>query len=143
MIRMKNFAEYLVDDLMQKNICYVQESVTLPAALQLMEAKHVSSLIVEKTHPHDAYGIITRKDVVIESAENWEGLSHLTVADLMTKPLITIPTNLGIKHAVRLMRLSGVRRLGVLQGEQLAGVLSNADIFRLVLQLMVPAKKTP
>jgi predicted transcriptional regulator len=132
---MKTLNDFTVSELMQRNICLVKESVPVLEALHLIEQKKVSSLIVEKEHAHDAYGILTQKDIVIEASENWETFPSLHVSDLSTKPVISIPSNVGVKHAIRLMRLSGVRRLIVFEGDKLAGVISNGDIFRKILEL--------
>ncbi len=132
---MKALSDYTVSELMQRKVCLVKESVSLAQAIHQMGDLKVSSLIVEKEHAKDAYGIITRKDVVVELSENWESISLLKVSDLATKPVIAIQSGVGIKHAARLMRLSGVRRLVVFDGDQIVGILSNADIFNTILKI--------
>lgn len=136
---MKKITEYSVGELMQKNISFVKETTPVVEAIRMMDSKKLSSLLVELEHPLDAHGIITRKDIVIEAAENWENLSTLKVFDLATKPVIAIQASVGIKHAVRLMRLAGVRRLGVYEGDKLVGIISNEDIFREVQKWARPA----
>ncbi len=131
---MKPISEFTVAELMQPNVIYVKEATSLTDALHLMDTHKVSSLIVERSHPLDAFGILTRKDIVIELAENWDGLANLKVSDLATKPVIGINPTIGIKHAVRLMRLSGVRRLAVMNGDQLVGIIGNGDVFRAILK---------
>ncbi len=131
---MKPLPQFTVRDLMQKNICFVKETVALSEAVKVMAEKKISSLIVEKEHAQDAYGILTRKDVVVELAENWESLASLKVADLSTKPIVSIPADVGVKHAARLMRLTGVRRLAVFDGDKIIGIISNGDLFKAILE---------
>ncbi len=126
---MPSINDCTVADLMTKTLHLVKESISLADAIALMVRDKASSLIVEKSHDKDAFGIITRKDIVMEAAENWSGFATLKVHDLATKPAISIQSSVGIKHAIRLMRLVGVRRLLVTHGEQLVGILSNTDIF--------------
>lgn len=131
---MKSLPEYSVRDLMQKNITFIKETESLENAIRIMSQKKVTSLIVEKEHPQDAYGIITRKDLIIELSENWDSLKTLKVSDLSTKPVISIEAGVGVKHAARLMRLAGVRRLVVYESDKLVGIISNADLFQVVLK---------
>ncbi|QQR81327.1 MAG: CBS domain-containing protein [Deltaproteobacteria bacterium] len=131
---MKSLPEYSVRDLMQKNITFIKETESLENAIRIMSQKKVTSLIVEKEHPQDAYGIITRKDLIIELSENWDSLKTLKVSDLATKPVISIEAGVGVKHAARLMRLAGVRRLVVYESDKLVGIISNADLFQVVLK---------
>lgn len=131
---MKTLNQFTVAELMQKNPPLVGESIGVLEAVRQMDAKKVSALIVEKEHPQDAYGILTRKDIVLEAVENPDSFFTLKVADLATKPVISIQAATGLKHAVRLMRLTGVRRLAVFEGDKLAGVISNSDIYREILR---------
>ncbi len=131
---MKALQDHTVAELMQRGVQTVKETASLAEAIRLMGEKKLSSLIVEKEHEHDAYGILTRKDIITELSENWDGMASLNVADLATKPVITIQANTGVKHAVRLMRVAGVRRLAVLEGNELAGIISNSDVFRFIIE---------
>jgi predicted transcriptional regulator len=130
----KPIHECTVADLMSRTLHTIKESEPISAAIQKMTATRVSALVVEKAHERDAYGVLTRKDIVVEAAEGWDGLAALKVHDLATKPAVEIQAGVGIKHAVRLMRLVGVRRLLVMEGDRLVGVISNSDVFRRVAQ---------
>jgi predicted transcriptional regulator len=137
----KPLHELTVADLMSRTVHTIKEGEPVHVAIQKMAAARVSALIVLKSHDHDAYGIITRKDIVVEAAESWDGLAALKVHDLATKPAVEIQAHVGVKHAVRLMRLVGVRRLLVLDGDKLVGVLSNSDVFKRLAQEPAPAQK--
>jgi predicted transcriptional regulator len=134
----KPLHELTVAELMTRTLHTIKESEPLAVAVQKMAAAKISSLVVLKAHDRDAYGILTRKDIVVEAAEGWDGLATLKVHDLATKPAVEIQAGVGVKHAVRLMRLVGVRRLLVLDGDKLVGVISNSDIFKRLAQ-EVPA----
>ena len=85
--------------------------------------------------PGDGIGIITVKDIigVLEGEDtDAEVLDDLTVSDVMTRPSICTQKGLGIHDCVNLMRMTGVRRLAVLDGEEIVGVLSYTDIFNFI-----------
>ena len=117
-------------DLMQADVKTVTEKTSLRDAARMMHEGGVSSLVVERKDESDAFGIITRKDVV-------EGLVSieiddraLLVEDVMAKPAITVPPDLSITHCLQMMRMAGVRRIPVVDAEGLVGILSNTDVFK-------------
>lgn len=132
---MANLNDLTAGDLMAKEVCFTTETVTVRDAICAMADKGVSCLIVEKQHAKDAYGIITQKDIVMEASEDWEAIKDLKVGELSTKPVISVQEGMGIKHVARLMRLSGIRRVVVFEGEKVVGVLSNTDIFREIIKI--------
>ena len=99
-----------------------------------MKDLKVSSLVIEPEDDSDAFGIITRKDVVEGLIEDEIGGSVLRVQDTMTKPAITVHETLSIYNCQQLMRMVGVRRLLVVDGSSLKGIVSNSDIFRILTE---------
>ena len=117
-------------DLMRTDVRTVSEKTTLLAAAKLMQDKKVSSLVVEPSGAHDAFGIVTRKDVVEALLLSRGDVERLLVIDVMTKPAIFVAPDLSIAHCVRMMRMVGVRRVPVVDSGKLVGILSNTDVFR-------------
>jgi len=119
----------IVQDLMQTNVKMVSKNTTLLATAKMMHDLGVSSLIVEPYDDRDAFGIITRKDIIEALVTNTIGGIEGLVEDIMSKPAITVNIGLSIYSCQQLMRMVGVRRLPVLDGTDLVGILSNTDIF--------------
>ena len=132
----KNLADATVAQLMNKDVFLVKESDAIIDVIRQMGDKRLSSAIVDRESETDAYGILTRKDIVIEASENLESLATLKVRDLATKPAISIQPNIRADLAIRLMRLAGVRRLAVIDSGKLLGVLSNSDLFRAITAIV-------
>lgn len=118
-----------VKDLMKADVKTVHKDVTLLKATKMMHDFGVSSLIIEPESDGDAFGIITRKDVVEAIVMDPAGGPSLLVDDVMTKPAITVNSGLSISNCHQMMRMVGVRRLPVVDGTKLIGILSNANIF--------------
>ena len=116
-------------ELMQGDIKTISKDITVLKAAKMMHELGVSSFVIEPDDSSDAYGIVTRKDIV--ELFYGEGLNAemFSVDDIMTKPAITIDGNLSIYHCHQMMRMVGVRRLPVIIEGKLAGILSNSDIF--------------
>jgi CBS domain-containing protein len=118
-----------VEDLMQTDVKTVRKDEELLAATKMMRDFNVSSLVVEPEDDRDAFGIITRKDIVEAIVMDPTGGISLEVDDVMTKPALTVTSKLSISNCHQMMRMVGVRRLPVVNGTKLVGILSNADIF--------------
>jgi len=108
----------------------IAQDASLQSAAKRMSEWGVSSLVVEPEDAHDAFGIVTRKDVVEAYDTAGAGTMPLLVEDVMTKPAITVNPELSLHQCLQLMRLVGVRRVPVVKDGALVGILSNTDVFR-------------
>ena len=129
-----NIQKLRVQELMQSDVKRTNKSTTISKAAKMMHDSGLSSLVVEPDADGDAFGIITRRDIIEAFLSSTiSGPAHL-VEDAMTKPAITVNLGMSIFNCQRLMRMVGVRRLPVVDGNQLVGILSNADIFGKLLE---------
>jgi len=121
--------KFRVQDLMQKDVKMVSKGTTILDAAKKMDSWGVSSLIIEPDADGDAFGIITRKDIIEALVSDTMGGPALLVEGRMTKPAVTVNFGLSLHNCHRLMRMVGVRRLPVVDGSAVVGILSNTDIF--------------
>lgn len=132
-----NIENLRVQELMQRDVKLTDESTPISEAARMMRDSGVSSLVVAPDADGDAFGIITRRDIIEAFLSSTiSGPAHL-VADAMTKPAITVNSGMSIYNCQQLMRMVGIRRLPVVDGNQLVGILSNADIFGRLLKDIV------
>jgi CBS domain-containing protein len=119
-------------DLMHKGVQTIEGSATVARALKEMRDRKVSSLIVNRRDPDDAWGIVTKKDIVtkvIDPGPARRNLSTTKVHEIMSKPLVTVSPGLAIKYCIRAMTRAGVTRAPVFDGREIVGILSFSDIF--------------
>ena len=119
-------------DLMHKGVETIDGAATVAEALKKMREKKVSSLIVNRRDVGDAWGIVTKKDIVtkvVDPGPTRRNLSTTRVHEIMSKPLVTVSPGLAIKYSVRLMAKAGVTRAPVFDGKEIIGILSFTDVF--------------
>ncbi|HSQ94016.1 MAG TPA: CBS domain-containing protein [Methanoregula sp.] len=75
-------------------------------------------------------GIITRKDLLRKSDETQLGL-------LMTRDPVTVSPDAPVQEAARLMVENNVRRLPVVEGTDLVGLISVADLIHALAQMRI------
>jgi CBS domain-containing protein len=119
-------------DVMSKNVVFIDGSKTVAAAIKLMREKGVSSLVVEHRSHEDAYGMVTRKDVVNKIVDPGKDPAKVKVFEIMSKPLVMVSPGLALKYCARLMHHTGIRRAPVFDGKKIIGILSNSDIFNVI-----------
>lgn len=118
-----------VRELMQSEVQTVERTVTLGAAARLMHERKCSSLLILPADDSDAYGIVTRKDILNILVMEVQDEFVSQVGDIMTKPAITVGPALSVENCLLLMRVTGTRRLPVVEGDRLLGIISNTDVF--------------
>ena len=92
---------------MHKDVVFIDGKKTVADAVRLMREKRVSSLIVNRRGVEDAYGIVTRKDVVNKVVSPGKDPAEVKVFEIMSKPLITVSPGLQLKYCARLFRRRG------------------------------------
>jgi len=129
---MANVREMKAQDVMRKGVEMIFSSAPVTHALRKMKELKISSLIVDRRNKDDAYGLLTKTDIVkkvIDAGPRRRNLSNTKVFQIMSKPVITVSPGLSIKYCGRVMNKSGVPRVPVFDGKRIVGILSMSDIF--------------
>jgi CBS domain-containing protein len=113
--------------------CEADTAVTDVAAL--MRKHHVGDVIVieEQGDKRLPVGIVTDRDIVIETIALQVDVTSFTAGDLMSMPLATVPEQAGIVETLRMMRKHKVRRLPVVASDgALYGIVTSDDLINLL-----------
>lgn len=125
----------LVSDILKPDVITVSPLAPLREAMQLMRRHNVKSLVVDKQHEHDAYGIITYTTILKTIVAEEGDIDLSNVYDVCAKPVITVPAEMDVKYVARLMVNQGIRRLVVLRGNTLEGIVTTSDIVGSILEM--------
>ena len=118
----------LVKDIMTRSIISVDSSVTVNEAAKTMEKAEVGAvLIMEKNVP---LGIMTDRDFAIKIAAHAYPI-HTKVKQVMSSPLIHISPDDEVWIAADLMYSRKVRKLPVIDEDQLLGIVTATDLIKL------------
>jgi CBS domain-containing protein len=121
--------DILVEEVMSKSPRTGSPEMTVKEAAVLMRDEKVGSLIiVEDGLP---VGIVTERDFLNKIVSENKVPSKTLVKDIMTSPLITATAKESLSDAARRMSSMRVRRLPVLKGDHLVGILTENDVLRI------------
>lgn len=130
----------LVSDVMIKeNLAIISPLSPVRDALMLMRNTKVKSLIVNKLRASDAYGLLTYKNILYSIVANDGDIDLLRVYDICSKPAIQVSKQLDLKYASQLMVKNNVKRLLVIDNNELEGILTMTDILGMFLETITEA----
>lgn len=115
-------------DVMTRDVVSIRADATVAEAMQLMREKGVSSLLVEPRSDVDTHGFMSRRDIIEKVVAKGRRPEDCLVADIMSKPLITVPPDCDLRDCAILMNKAGIRRVLVFDGQRIVGIVSNTDI---------------
>jgi CBS domain-containing protein len=114
---------------MSSRVVATTGAASVAEAVRLMRAERVSTLVIDRRGPEDAWGIVSRADIIRKVVGPGLDPAAVRVHEIMTKPVVTVSPGLAVKFCLRLMDTARVRRAVVFDGHALVGVLSHADVF--------------
>ncbi len=97
----------------------------------LMKERKVGSIIIinqdDQNYP---IGIITERDIVRRVISDNKDPKHTKATEIMSKPLITIEINTFVYDVSVKMVKNKIRRLPVVKGKTLSGIITITDIIK-------------
>lgn len=111
--------------------CRPEDSVGTVA--DLMAAHDIGALPVLDEQKR-VVGMLSERDVARGFAANRDLLSKMTVADLMSSPVISCTMEDEVRTAMETMSRRGIRHLPVMKDEELLAVVSMRDLMGTLLQ---------
>jgi signal-transduction protein with cAMP-binding, CBS, and nucleotidyltransferase domain len=113
-----------VKDVMQKEVLSIDGMASAVEVAAMMRASRVSELLVDKRHDDDAWGIITIMDLVNSIILPGRDAEKVFAYEIMTKPVLTIPAQMDIRYAIRLIQRIGIHRAPVEYMGEIVGMVT-------------------
>jgi acetoin utilization protein AcuB len=138
----------LVGERMSHPIISIAPDMPVHDALNLFKREHIRRAPVVKDSK--LIGIVSDKDLLnaspspATSLSIWEMnylMSKITVAEVMTKKVLTVEENTPIEEAARIMADNKVGGLPVMRDGHVVGIITETDLFKIFLELMGAREK--
>jgi len=115
-----------VQDIMTRNVAYINPSSTLAEAAQLMQKHNVGSIPV--CDQQGIVGIVTDRDIVVRSIALGKNPHNTPISEIMTTQVKVADPSMDVNEASRIMSQYQVRRLPVVENNQLVGMVALGDL---------------
>lgn len=139
----------LVGERMSKNPVVISRDTGVDDALRLMRDKNVRRLpVVDKNGK--LVGIVSDKDLYLASPSPATSLdifelryllSRLTVEKIMSTPVITVTPKTPLEEAARIMADKKIGGLPVIDGDNMVGIITESDLFKIFVELLGARKR--
>jgi len=135
-----------VEDVMVKEVITIDEDLTVKEAAEIMNKFEIGCVIGVRRGK--AMGILTERDVLKRVVAEGKDASKTKVRDAMTSPLVIAEPGMDLGEAVKLMFQMKIKKLPVVDGKRLVGLVSLTDIARFQPQMItilkqLAARQTP
>jgi len=117
---------------MTKEVKTIEETKPVSDCVKSMSEANIGCVVVVKKD-QTPVGIFTERDLVKCVASKGRNVLAEPMSQVMTKSLTIISPSATIWDAVTLMGRAGIRRLPVVEGGRLVGILTERDVIRLIL----------
>ena len=113
---------------MRTSVVTVEEGMSVAeASLSMYKKGEGCAIVLRQGKP---FGILTERDVTWKVAAKGLDPKSVRVAEVMSKPLITVDPNADLTEAAKVMRKHKIRRLAVVRKGVLHGLLTAQDVSR-------------
>jgi CBS domain-containing protein len=130
---------FKVEDIMVKEAITIDEEITVKEAADLMNKFEIGSIIAVRKGK--AVGILTERDLLKRIVAEGRDPEKICVKDAMTSPLIVAEPKMDLAEAIKLMFQMKIKKLPVVEGTRLVGLVSLTDIARFQPQMMTIIKQ--
>ena len=117
-------------EIMTSEAVYCTDDATAADAARKMAAEDIGAIPVCNTEGRLS-GVITDRDLAVKVVAQGRDPGSVRVADIVdATEVVTIGADDSVEEAIRTMKDHAVRRLPVIDGQALVGMVSQADIAR-------------
>ncbi len=115
-----------VRDIMVSDVKTIDKEATIQEAASKMSEHSIGSLIV--VEDSRVVGIITERDIMKKVVAESKDATKTIVKDIMTKKVIMIRPDTDIEDAADIMMDKQIKKLPVVEGNALIGIITSMDI---------------
>ncbi|EZP78595.1 hypothetical protein H839_01966 [Parageobacillus genomosp. 1] len=115
-----------VQDVMTKNVATVSPNQTVQEAAQIMSEKNIGALPVVENG--QVIGMITDRDITLRTSAQGKDPASIRVSEVMTNRVVTGTPDMSVQEAAKVMAQHQVRRLPIVENNQLQGIVALGDI---------------
>jgi len=130
----RNSISLKVEDVMVKEVITIDDNSTVKEAAEVMNKFEIGCLIAVRKMK--AMGIITERDLLKRVVADVKDPTKTEVKDVMSSPLVVVEPSMDLEEAVKLMFQMKIKKLPVVNGKRLVGLISLTDIARFQPQVI-------
>ena len=117
-----------VREVMTPSPTVIDGLATVAHAIDVMREKKISSLVIDRRHDGDEYGLVVVTDIAAKVIAADHAPERTNGYEVMAKPVLTVDCEMDIKYAIRMLARFGLSRALVTRDGSLAGIVTMRDM---------------
>ena len=117
-----------VRQVMKTGVDIVDGMVTVNQALKNMQYPETRTLIVDKRHEDDEYGVVMFRDIARRVLARDRSAERMNIYEIMSKPVISVDPQMDVRYCIKLFDHFGLSRAPVVENGKIIGLVSYTDI---------------
>ena len=117
-----------VEEVMKSDVDIVDGMTTVTDALNNMKYPETRTIIVDKRHDDDEYGVVMFRDMAKKVLARDHSPNRVNIYEIMSKPVVSVHPDMDVRYCARLFDRFGLSRAPVLEHNKIIGLVSYTDI---------------
>lgn len=117
-----------VKDVMKSEVDVVDGMMTVGEVLKSMKYPDTRTIIVDKRHDDDEYGVVMFRDMAKKVLARDHSPNRVNIYEIMSKPVMSVGPEMDIRYCTRLFDNFGLSRAPVVKDGKIIGLVSYTDI---------------
>ena len=117
-----------VRDVMKTDVDVMDGMLTVTEAMNTMKYPETRTIIVDKRHEDDEYGVVMFRDLAKRVLARDLSPNRVNIYEIMSKPVLSVDPDMDIRYCTRLFDRFGLSRAPVLEKHNFIGLVSYTDI---------------
>ncbi|MBT8046803.1 MAG: CBS domain-containing protein [Xanthomonadales bacterium] len=117
-----------VSEVMKSGVDIVDGMTTIRDALQRMKYPETRTIIVDKRHEDDEFGVVMFRDIAKRVLAPDLSPKRVNIYEIMSKPVIGVDPQMDVRYCIKLFDRFGLSRAPVIKDDKIIGLVSYTDI---------------
>ena len=117
-----------VREVMKKELDIVDGMETVSNAIRSMKYPETRTLIIDKRHDDDEYGVVMFRDVAKRVLAPDLSPERINMYEIMSKPVLSVDPDMDVRYCTKLFDRFGLSRAPVVEDGKIIGLVSYTDI---------------
>ena len=117
-----------VSEVMKTEVDIINGMMTVAEALTSLKYPDTRTMIVDKRHEDDEYGVVMLRDIALKVMAPDKSPNRVNIYEIMSKPVMSVDSKMDIRYCAKLLDRFGLSRAPVIDSGKIVGLVSYSDI---------------
>lgn len=125
---MSNVKRVSVEQAMDASFIICDGLETVASAIAKVKEQNVNTIIIQKRHDDDEYGIVLLADIAKQVIGKDKAPERINLYEIMTKPVLGVLPDMDVRYCARLFEQFGISKAPVIKDHNILGMVSYDNI---------------